>query len=548
MALNYSLRPLFPAHLSEDNLVSPMRIANGYLMEGIPERNRDGYARQWPSTREVQDRGDNMDWENVLPADPFGMDIDMNISSTVTAITGLLGSLEYGACGRSEVGVSKGDCSFLAELNFLFSKAMDFHPFPGNRKADDKVFVADNVDAHLCEELGHPFCDGGFDFVCTMDLNHNSQTDAKLIIADMVDKFTGDKDLGHPFGDGCFNFTCTTDRLEIRQKDDKILTADTIDEHFCGEELGYPFYDGSFNFACALDLNEDNQKLIGFASDPDDGAAHPALSYALAYLGVRDLLSVERVCKSLRITVQNDPLLWKNLHIDQPLNDRITDDILLQLTSRSQGNLQSLSLVECQKITDDGLKRILESNPRLTKLSVPGCTRLSIDGVVSCLRAFKSVAITGIKYLRIGGLYGVKQEHFDELMSLLGIQNHAQANHNKPLFYHRGNFYLSCEDERPIDIETCPRCQKLRLVYDCPAESCQGKDHATQLCRACTLCIPRCVQCGKCIIDGEYVENFCLEFLCSACWKQSSKCQEKHDIQPSPSSTVAQEHVSLFHG
>lgn len=112
MALNYSLRPLFPAHLSEDNLVSPMRIANGYLVEGIQERNRDGFSRQWPSSREVQDRGDNMDWENVLPADPFGMDIDMNISSTVTAITGLLESLEYGACGRSEVGVSKGDCSF----------------------------------------------------------------------------------------------------------------------------------------------------------------------------------------------------------------------------------------------------------------------------------------------------------------------------------------------------------------------------------------------------------------------------------------------------
>uniref|UniRef100_A0A7C9F1I5 F-box domain-containing protein n=1 Tax=Opuntia streptacantha TaxID=393608 RepID=A0A7C9F1I5_OPUST len=547
MALNYSLRPLFPAHLSEDNLVSPMRIADGYLVEGIPERNRDGFAKQWLPTREVQDRGDNMDWENVLPADPFGMDIDMNISSTVTAITGLLESLEYGACGRSEVGVSKGDCSFFAELNFLFSKAMDFHPFPGNGKVDDKVFVADMVDAHLCGELGHPFCDSGLDFFCAMDLYHHSQKDDK-ISPDLVDKFTCDKEFGHPFGDGGFNFSCTTDQHENHQKDDKMLIGDMIDEHFCGKELGHPFYDSGFDFACTLAPNEDNQKLIGLACDPDDGAPHPAFSFALAYLGVRDLLSVERVCKSLHFTVQNDPLLWKNLHIDQPLNDRITDDIVLQLTSRSQGNLQILNLVECQRITDDGLKRILESNPRLTKLSVPGCTRLSIDGVVSCLRAFKSVAITGIKSLRIGGLYGVTQEHFDELVSLLGCQNHALANHNKPLFYHRGNCYLSCEDERPIDIETCPRCQKLRLVYDCPAENCQGKDHATQLCRACTLCIPRCVQCGKCVMEGEYVENFCLELLCSACWKPSSKCQEKQDIQPSSSNAVAQEPISSCHG
>lgn len=188
MALNYSLRPLFPAHLSEDNLVSPMRIANGYLVEGIQERNRDGFSRQWPSSREVQDRGDNMDWENVLPADPFGMDIDMNISSTVTAITGLLESLEYGACGRSEVGVSKGDCSFFAELNFLFSKAMDFHPFSGNKKVDDKIFVADTVDARLCEELGHPFCNGGLNFVCTMDLNENARKGDKVICEELRDR------------------------------------------------------------------------------------------------------------------------------------------------------------------------------------------------------------------------------------------------------------------------------------------------------------------------------------------------------------------------
>jgi hypothetical protein len=41
----------------------------------------------------------------------------------------------------------------------------------------------------------------------------------------------------------------------------------------------------------------------------------------------------------------------------------------LQLTNRAQGNLQCLSLVECPRITDDGLKHVLENNPRLTKVS-----------------------------------------------------------------------------------------------------------------------------------------------------------------------------------
>ena len=83
-----------------------------------------------------------------------------------------------------------------------------------------------------------------------------------------------------------------------------------------------------------------------------------------------DLLVVERVCKSLHSTVRGDPLLWRSIHVDQPLNERITDDVLLQLTNRAQGHLQCLSLVECTRITDDGLKRILEGNPKLTKVSM----------------------------------------------------------------------------------------------------------------------------------------------------------------------------------
>ncbi|KAJ0729411.1 putative F-box domain, leucine-rich repeat domain superfamily, F-box-like domain superfamily [Helianthus annuus] len=99
------------------------------------------------------------------------------------------------------------------------------------------------------------------------------------------------------------------------------------------------------------------------------GDPHDAFVLALNYLGTNDLLMVERVCRSLCYTIRNDSLLWRNLYIDQPLNERITDDILVRLTNRAEGNLRFLSLIKCPKITDDGLRRVLETNPKLTKVS-----------------------------------------------------------------------------------------------------------------------------------------------------------------------------------
>ena len=46
---------------------------------------------------------------------------------------------------------------------------------------------------------------------------------------------------------------------------------------------------------------------------------------------------------------------------------------------------------------------MLESNPRLTKLCVPGCTRLGINGVAS----FQVYWYTGYKAPKNGGLYAV---------------------------------------------------------------------------------------------------------------------------------------------
>ncbi|XP_008444416.1 F-box protein SKIP14-like [Cucumis melo] len=481
MTLNFSCRPLIPLHLSEDNLVSPMRIANGYIVEGIPENNAEGCGKPWHRGREVDgcfDHGKDScsdssqdpvckDILHILPADPFGMDI----STTFTAITGWLEDMEvdYDECFSSSGGAGTGagsggkDIEIFACLNFIWNSALKFQTFPETKSTVQKPYPIYSCDRCL---------DG---------------------------KVTGD-------------VACCCDFGSICSMDEAFFANDDPPSR-CGQ----------------LDIECQEQNCT--YTEIDGGAPHAALSFALSYLGVQDLLSVGRVCRSLHSVVQDDPLLWRNIHIDQPLNEKITDNILLQLTNRARGNLQCLSLVECPRITDEGLKRVLESNPRLTKLSVPGCTRLSIEGVVSSLRAFKLKSSQGVKHLRIGGLYGVTQEHFEELNFLLGIDcSLTQKNSYKQHFYFRGNFYVSCDDKRAMDIEKCPRCQNPRIIYDCPVDGCQGKEHATQACRACTLCIPRCIQCGRCINESsEYVETFSLELLCSDCWKPSLTCQEKRD-------------------
>uniref|UniRef100_A0A7N0TX61 F-box domain-containing protein n=1 Tax=Kalanchoe fedtschenkoi TaxID=63787 RepID=A0A7N0TX61_KALFE len=287
------------------------------------------------------------------------------------------------------------------------------------------------------------------------------------------------------------------------------------------ENVFHQGHDGTVNIFLQT---RDDQSVSGACPDEDCIPPHHALFFALSYLSVQDLLSTEGVCKSLRYTIKTDPLLWRNIHIDQPLNEKMNDDVLIQLTKRAQGYLQSLSLVECSRITDEGLKLVLESNPRLTKLCVPGCTRLSIDRIVDNLKTFSSFDTRRIKYLRIGGVYGVTQKHFDELKLLVASEKNLGYS-PKPHFYGRDTYYLPSDDDRSIDIEVCPICQNLRLVYDCPNEDCRGGE-LSQTCRACTFCIQRCIQCGQCINDSVFVENFCLEYLCVDCWNHLPKQPE----------------------
>lgn len=438
MALNYSHRPIFPAHMAEDSMISPMRIVNGYLVEGIPEKNGEcvDYGRDRLDGCGSSDSV-SKDIVDLLPSDPFGMDI----STTFTAITSWLEDLEADYGGRN-FRVGNEDYGLFAGLNFL---SMKFQSFPGNIHGGNKQNMNEQMNLQP-EDRDSGSALASYDFVASLE-------------------------------DGNTNSNGETRENQVVQ--------------------------------CRLDGAECSHYGEGETRDQ-------ALPYALKYLGIKDLLSVEMVCRSLQCTVRDDPLLWREIHVEKPLNERITDDNLLQLSDRAQGNLHCLSLLECARITDDGLRRVLESNPRLNKLCIAGCTRMNIEGILNILRDFNK-GYHGIRYLRIGGLYGITHEHFEELQQLFGTEECRKKEVHKPHFYVRGNIYLLFDDDRSIDVEECPKCQKLRLVYDCPFEGCRMKDGTPDSCRACSLCIARCIQCGRCISDNEYEETFCLELLCADC-------------------------------
>lgn len=288
------------------NLSSQM-YSNRFVVDGSPDRGGDGCAKPWKCIGGVEDRYDYHedrgglnegvnDILDVLPTDPFGMDI----STTFTAITGWLEDFDYSAYGSYEDGSSNGEYELYAGFNFMWNGALRFHSLPVNFGigVDDATFTSAGFGGDVAAQQlsSSSFCNIAAD--CSVD--------------DIIHK----------------------------------LPSDSI------------FHEA-----------QDDQSVSGACFDEDSNSPHQALYFALSYLSVLDLLSTEGVCRSLRSTIKSDPLLWRNIHIDKPLHEKLTDNVLVQLTHQAQGNLHSLSLVECSRITDDGLKRVLESNPRLTKVT-----------------------------------------------------------------------------------------------------------------------------------------------------------------------------------
>ncbi|XP_006652433.1 F-box protein SKIP14 [Oryza brachyantha] len=247
----------------------------------------------------------------------------------------------------------------------------------------------------------------------------------------------------------------------------------------------------------------------------EGGVPHEGMTFALGYLGLRDILSVEMVCKTLHLAVRNEPLLWKSIHIEEKLCERISDAGLLHLTRKCPDTLQCLSIANCVKITDQGLKAVLESNPRLTKLNILGCPRLTLDGIISNLKSFNTKAVVGIKHLRVGTLFSLQKEQYEELLSLLSTDKMQEVHSRGPRFLHANRFLSDCNDGYALDIEMCPICQNYKLVYDCPDEGCD--DRKSGNCKGCTVCILRCYKCGRCVDKLAFKESFCLDWVCPTC-------------------------------
>lgn len=246
------------------------------------------------------------------------------------------------------------------------------------------------------------------------------------------------------------------------------------------------------------------------------GPPHEALFLAVAYFPLFELLATKEVCKSLRDAVSNDILPWLDIIVKKPLNSRITDDILIEITSKAKGRLRTLALISCGKITDDGLQQVVEKNPLLCKLYIPGCNGLTPEGILRAVKALTKHNHNLIS-LKICGIYGINKQHLETLCSLLRTNQKQQK--QQAIFYHNHNNFQSFRNEetdRPIDIDICPKCDQPCMVFDCPREDCE--------CRGCCYCVPRCAECGRCVAYEEQGDAACEDTLCLDCWIGLQKC------------------------
>ncbi|KAL9166652.1 hypothetical protein ABFS82_05G044300 [Erythranthe guttata] len=246
---------------------------------------------------------------------------------------------------------------------------------------------------------------------------------------------------------------------------------------------------------------EEETRLLQGSSSPNE-----AIFFVLAYLPLFELLRVSRVCKSLRDAVNDDVLLWMKIVVDRRL-----------MASRAKGRLQFLALVDCTNITDYGLLRVVAQNPHITKLHIPGCTNLSPAGIIESVKLLTNTNNSNhrLQSLRINGIHSIKKDDLETLENLMMI-NRTKKERNK-IFYHENDAAI---DRNSIDVEVCPKCEQMGIVFDCP----RGCEYG---CRGCEMCTRRCAECGICIRgdhDGELEEASCAYALCLKCWLTIPKC------------------------
>uniref|UniRef100_A0ACD5ZYD8 Uncharacterized protein n=2 Tax=Avena sativa TaxID=4498 RepID=A0ACD5ZYD8_AVESA len=259
---------------------------------------------------------------------------------------------------------------------------------------------------------------------------------------------------------------------------------------------------------------------------PAPGEPHAALFLALGYMRLPELLACWRVCRLLGEAVAGDPLLWRRVAVEPPLSARMTDEVLLKLTARAEGTLRSLHLLGCFRVSDAGLLRIVEHNPCVTELCVPTCTGLTGDGVMKIVQLLHEHK-GNINRLRLNGISRMSKHHLDIIMSLMSNGNPQVEEARSELFYnHRAREVLNTNDERPIDVDACPLCTNVRLVFDCTRDDCMKVKDSFPRCRGCYFCVTRCEKCGGCISSEDRAEAdlVCSDFMCLDCWLTLPKC------------------------
>lgn len=105
------------------------------------------------------------------------------------------------------------------------------------------------------------------------------------------------------------------------------------------------------------------------------------------------------------------------------------------------------------------------------QLHVPGCTNLTADGVVRAVK-WLTEHKGSLESLRIRGLRNIRIDHLDLLKSLVFKRDIEQV----PQQYFYGNWHSlppNSDDRRPIDVDICPKCTNIRLVFDCTRQNCR---------------------------------------------------------------------------
>ncbi|EEF34583.1 F-box protein SKIP28 [Ricinus communis] len=257
----------------------------------------------------------------------------------------------------------------------------------------------------------------------------------------------------------------------------------------------------------------------------EPGPPHEALFLVLAYLPVFELLNMSEVCMSLRDAVNRDLLPWLTIIVDRPLSSRLSDEILMKIASKANCRLRTLILRNCTKITDDGLEKVIEKNPYINKLHLPACTGLTPEGIIKAVKIL-SQHPNSLKSLQINGIYNLKKQHLETLYSYLQM-NPSQHKPQHILYhiYRISPSSRSTESGRIVDVDICPQCNEVQIVFDCSRETCmQKRDRLVADCRGCNFCISRCEECGGCIDAEEQEDAACADILCSDCWLCLSKC------------------------